>query len=295
MTTNQIIYSDRNRPLDRDFESTVETFYKTEEVSVDFSDIRTTYKQINDHIRQATHGRIEKIINVEDLKDATLILASTIFFKGMWRMPFNRSHTTEAPFYDENGLELGRVNMMFNRGPFPYTAIADLDSHILELPYGLDNRLSMIIVLPRKGVSLQSVIQRLPNVRLQRIYDELQKSAQEFEDDEVEVFLPRFTIMADFTLNGILENMGILDVFSAADANLSKITSTPIYLSRLLHKAKIEVNEEGTVASAATAGTFANKATPPRFAANRPFAYLIVDKITRILLFCGQAENPNKF
>lgn len=109
------------------------------------------------------------------------------------------------------------------------------------------------------------------------------------------MFLPRFSITSDFLLNSVLEDMGILDVFSASHADLSKITGTPIYLSRLMHKAKIEVNEEGTVATAATAGTFANKATPPRFYANRPFAYLIVDKISNILLFCGQAENPDKF
>lgn len=295
LQTTQVMYSDFNRPVDPEYERNIETYYKTEQVPVNFLDVKNSLKTINDHIKQSTRGRIEKIMTAEDLKDATLILASTIFFRGMWRMPFNRSHTTQAPFYDENGIEMGRVNMMFQRGPFPYTAIADLDSHILELPYGTMNRLSMIILLPRKGVSLASVIRRLATVRLQRIYDELRKSATEFEDDEVEVFLPRFSITADFVLNAVLEQMGIMDVFSASHADLSKISHTPIYLSRLMHKARIEVNEEGTVASAATAGTFANKATPPRFTANRPFAYLIVDKVSNLLLFCGQAENPDKF
>lgn len=289
------MYSDSNRPVDPEYERNIETYYNTEQVPVNFLDIKNSLQMINDHIKVATRGRIEKIMTSEDLKDATLILASTIFFRGQWRMPFNRSHTTEAPFYDENGIETGRVNMMFQRGPFPYTAIADLDSHILELPYGVQNRLSMIILLPRKGVTLASVISRLETIRLQRIYDELYKTSQEFEDDEVEVFLPRFSITADFVLNSVLEQMGIMDVFSASHADLSKISSTPTYLSRLMHKAKIEVNEEGTVASAATAGTFANKATPPRFAANRPFAYLIVDKVSKLLLFCGQAENPARF
>lgn len=190
------MYSDRNRPLYPDYENTVESYYHTEQVPVDFSDVKNSLQMINDHIRTATNGHIEKIMTAEDLKDATLILASTIFFKGMWRIPFNRSHTADQPFYDEDGAELGRVQMMFQRGPFPYTAIADLDSHILELPYGTDNRLSMIIMLPRKGVTLQSVIRRMATVRLQRIYDELRKSAHEFEDDEVEVFLPRFSITA---------------------------------------------------------------------------------------------------
>ena len=289
------MYSDVNRPIDPEYERNIETYYNTDQVPVNFLDVQTSLQTINNHIRQATNGRIEKILTKDDLEDATLILASTIFFRGMWKMPFNRSRTQEALFYDDNGVETGRIQMMFQRGAFPFTAIAELDSHILELPYGVTNRLSMIILLPRKGVSLASVTSRLGSFGLQRIYDELNKSAREYEDDEVEVFLPRFSITADFTLNTVLEQMGIMDVFSASHADLSKISRSPIYLSRLLHKAKIEVNEEGTVASAATAGTFANKATPPRFMANRPFAYLIVDKLSNLLLFCGQAEDPSKF
>lgn len=295
LTTTQVLYSDRNRPIDFDYERTIENFYKTEQISVNFLDVPNSLKMINDHINLVTHGRISQLLDASDLQDAALVLASAIFFKGMWKVPFNRSFTTETPFLDENGRETGKVNMMFQRGPFPYTAIADLDSHIVELPYGKDNRLSMVILLPRKGVTLSSVTRRLAVIRMQRVFDELNKSAQEFEDDEVEVFLPRFSITADFVLNEVLEKMGILDLFSPNDADLTKITNSPVYLSRIVHKAKIEVNEEGTVASAATAGIFANKATPPRFFANRPFAYLIVDKISHTLLFCGQVKNPKRF
>jgi serine protease inhibitor len=89
--------------------------------------------------------------------------------------------------------------------------------------------------------------------------------------------------------------MGINDVFDTY-ANLSKIsTSSEIFLSRLIHKAKIEVNEEGTLAVAVTAGLISNKASPPRFLANRPFMYFIVDKMTNLVLFCGTVKNPVAF
>lgn len=209
-------------------------------------------------------------------------------------MPFNRSYTTEEQFFDEFGNLVGNVNMMFQRGPFAYTAIAELESHILELPYGKEDRLSMIILLPRKQVSLPSVMERLSEYGIMRLLGELRRAESEFEEDEVEVFVPRFSITADFTLNIILEQMGLSDIFNANRANLSKISKHEIFLSRIIHKAKIDVNEVGTVATAATGAIFANKATPPRFYANRPFAFLIVEKLTNTLLFGGQVRNPGK-
>lgn len=184
--------------------------------------------------------------------------------------------------------------MMFQRGVFSYTGISDLDAHVLELPYGKENRLSMIILLPRKGVHLSTVIERLPKYGISRIVTELRKADQEFEDDEVEIYIPRFSITADFTLNVILEQMGLVDIFDANKANLSKISKNSIYLSRIIHKSLIQVNEVGTVATAATGGIFANKATPPRFYANRPFGFLIVERTTNTLLFCGQVRKPGK-
>lgn len=184
--------------------------------------------------------------------------------------------------------------MMFQRGPFTYTGITELESHVLELPYGTEDRLSMIILLPRKKVSLTSVMERLANYGVDRILDELKNIGAEYEEDEVEVYIPRFSITADFTLNVILEQMGLTDIFNPNKANLSRISKHSVYLSRIIHKATIQVNEEGTVASAASGAIFANKATPPRFFANRPFAFLIVDKKSRSLLFGGQVRNPGK-
>lgn len=208
--------------------------------------------------------------------------------------PFNISQTIEEYFYDENEQVVGKVNMMFQRGQFSYTGISDLDAHVLELPYGKEDRLSMVILLPRKGVHLSTVISRLPSYGINRIVDELRKADQEFEDDEVEVYIPRFSITADFTLNVILEQMGLTDIFDPNKADLSKISKHSIYLSRIIHKSLIQVNEVGTVATAATGGIFANKATPPRFHANRPFGFLIIERTTNTILFCGQVRKPGK-
>lgn len=186
--------------------------------------------------------------------------------------------------------------MMFQRGSFSSAIISELDSHVIEIPYGVENRLSMIVVVPRKGVRLFSVISKLASVGTAGIFDGLQrakKDAEMFgEPLEVELSLPRFTTDTDFALNALLIDMGIHDLFNSQLANLGRISSHPIYLSRLFHKTTIEVTEEGTVASAVTAGILTNKIFPTKFQVNRPFAYMIVEKTTGSLLFVGQVKNP---
>lgn len=211
-----------------------------------------------------------------------------------FQFPFNVSYTAEEPFFDENERLISNVNMMFQRGPFSFTGITEIDSHVLELPYGVENRLSIILLLPRKGVHLSTVMDKLPSYGVGRIIAELRRTDSEYEDDEVEVFIPRFSITADFVLNVILEQMGLTDIFDAKQADLSKLSRHSVYLSRLIHKSVIKVNEAGTVAAGASGAIFANKATPPRFYANRPFAFLIVERITNTLLFCGQVRNPGR-
>lgn len=94
--------------------------------------------------------------------------------------------------------------MMFQRGAFSFTGINELDSLVLELPYGDQDRLSMILLLPRQGILLTSVLEKLSAYGVARVITELRRADAEFEEDEVEVFLPRFSFTADFTLNVIV-------------------------------------------------------------------------------------------
>lgn len=139
-----------------------------------------------------------------------MILLSGIHFEGQWKFPFNTSFTREENFYDVNETPIGRVPMMFHRGPFPYVAIAELECHVIELPYGHSNELSMIVMLPRKGLDLKSAIENLKRVGLQKIISELNKSVEEYEDEEAEIFLPRFTTLTQFNL---VEGLKIVSFF----------------------------------------------------------------------------------
>lgn len=129
---------------------------------------------------------------------------------------FNTSFTKAEPFYDTNGSKVGDVNMMFQRGPFAYAGVSDLGCHILELPYAempvsrndlFGTGLSMILVLPRKGLSLNEAIENIHRFGMAKLYHELLNSKIEYEDDEVEVHLPRFEITSSLDMKKILEGV----------------------------------------------------------------------------------------
>lgn len=294
LAVEQVIFTDINRPVETEYEDNLRRIYEADIVPVDFHKSNEAYYQINNYVNEKTHGKIDKIIEPEDLRDLQMILASAIFFKGEWKFPFDKEDTREEPFFDENGNNLGTVNMMSQKGVFGYAAHPELQAHVLELPYGNEERLSMYLMLPRKGVRLPDVIGNIAKVGIEKIMEDLKAAQAKYEDDEVEVFLPRMRITSDFVLNTVLEDMGLTDIFDPNKANLTGIHPYGPYLSRIIHKARVEVTEEGTVAVAITGGAFVNKNSPSRFYANRPFAFVIIEKRSKLLLFSGQVTNPTK-
>lgn len=129
---------------------------------------------------------------------------------------FNTTFTKREPFFDTNGNEIGAVNMMFQRGPIGYSAIADLGCHVVELPYaqkpqnrndGTGTNMSMVLVLPRKGLSLDEAIGNVYRYSMTNIYRELHNSRVDYEDDEVEVHVPRFEIETNLDMKQTLQGV----------------------------------------------------------------------------------------
>jgi len=153
---------------------------------------------------------------------AQLVLLSGLFFQGKWKNVFNKTFTKTEPFHDTNGNKIGEVNMMFQRGPFAYAAVKDLGCHVIELPYAnsakpktdsqpsIDDRLVMILVLPKKGLTLVEAIGNVYNHGMDKIFDELRESAVEYEDDEVEVHIPRFETASSLDLKETLQRVSSL-------------------------------------------------------------------------------------
>jgi serine protease inhibitor len=156
-------------------------------------------------------------------------MLSGIHFQGSWKSVFNTSSTKQMPFFDyKQERRLGQVRMMFQRGNFAYTAIQDIGAYILELPYAAkssnnrnsggnsdpssivyEDRVSMIVVQPKKGQEIYTTIDNINKYGMERLFKELKKVKEEYEDDEVEVFLPRFETETSLNLVEALENVSI--------------------------------------------------------------------------------------
>nr|CAD7438947.1 unnamed protein product [Timema bartmani] len=285
------LFTDLNRPIDPNYRNIAMNNYHCNVIPVNFGKPVASAESVNKWVSRATHQHILELVLPDDLKNPDLLLANAIFFRGQWKIPFNKNVTFLDKFYDEEGVELGKVQMMFHNGPFLHGFLNDIDAHFLELPYEGD-KFCMLLVLPREKAPLLPVLKKLKSTPLDEVYMKLKKEYEEFMEDGVNVFLPRLSVTSDFVLNEVLQQLGIVDVFEEEHANLSGISSRRLYLSKLIHKAQIQITEEGTIASAATAASFGERTFPAQFIANRPFAYFIIQKELKIVLFAGKVAFP---
>jgi len=175
---------------------------------------------------------------------------------------------------------------------FPYAANADIQ--MLSLPYtAKDGKgLSMVILLPRHN-NISAAVPYLDPANLSAL-------EQNASTRQVKVYIPKFKIETQYSLPGTLSAMGMPMAFSDS-ADFSGMDGTKdLYISDVVHKAYIEVNEEGTEAAAATGVVLATKAVVvgneepiPVFRADHPFLFVIQDNNTGTVLFTGRITNPN--
>lgn len=292
---NSALFADSSSPVEPDYVALLRKSYLTDVRSVNFKNTGPATKLINDYVSNATHGKINEVVFENDLRDAKLILTNAIYFKGQWTVPFNLSETNIEPFYNTNGEEIGKVNMMHGRAVYPYVNIPELEARIIQLPYGDQQRLSMFVILPHPDVSLTKMFLNFKNVPLSELFLKLQESLVEYEGEEVECWIPRFKITTDVSMVKPLTTMGISDIFDPKYAEFPKISKQKVYLSQIFHKAQIEVTEEGTVAAAVTVAELTNRMTASKFNANRPFVFLIAEKHTNMFVFAGIYSKPSLF
>lgn len=290
------IFVDKEKLPLAEFQHTAKDNYDTDMVSLSFNDTEIAAKLLNGVISNFTHGRINSIVESTNFENTPMVLASALYFKGQWTIPFNVTSTSKQPFFDHNGTRIGEVNMMYNRATYPFSNIKKLQARVIELPYGKENRLSMLVMLPNYGVSLESMFLNFQNIALDGFFEELRLSKEEFSDDEVDCFIPRFKIKSDLDLTEVLkQKLAVLDLFDADKARLPHMARTPLYVSKLVHKAEIELTEEGTTATAVTVAEFSNRIGVVRFEANRPFTYMIVEKVTNTIVFGGFYRQPELY
>jgi len=172
---------------------------------------------------------------------------------------------------------------MTRNGKFNYTEIDELDSKLLELPYSSDD-MSLYIVLPNQRDGLKNLRNNLNDFAV------IEKSINELREVEVHTTIPKFKIEGSYSLKDELSRLGMKEVFTR-NADLSGIDGRKdLAVSAVIHKAVIEVNEEGSEAAAATAIIVTNSSVslePHVFRAYHPFTFFLRDNRNGIILFTG--------
>ena len=241
---------------------------------------------INDWTEEQTANKIKELIKPGVLDSLSrLVLTNAIYFKGAWALQFKASDTREMPFAVSKTDQVS-VPMMCRKGDFGYAE--DGDVQVLEMRYA-GGDLSMVVLLPRSVSSLEKLQETLPH--------KLDGWLSALSPENVDVFLPRFKLEQAFLLNDPLIALGMADAFSDVAADFSGMRSDgdkSLFISKVIHKAFVDVNEEGTEAAAATAVVMATKSISmtPVFKADHPFLFLIRDVRTGTVLFMGRLSEP---
>lgn len=253
---------------------------------VDFTDGERAKNIINHDVNITTEGKIENFIDF--LPTTTrFALINAVYFKGLWKTPFVPTRTRLQEFLIPPGVSAGTVQMMVHDGLFKHGFAPSLEAQIVELPYD-NSSISMYLILP-DSLKTDRVLQLLSRKSFEEALSTMAKKL-------VEIGLPRFkmTTKVDQELKSSLYSLGITDLFEPGIANLTAFTKTaPIYVDKAIHEATVEVTEEGTVAAAASGlinTRFGGK--KENFYCNRPFIFLIRDKVTGITLFAGKLVHP---
>ncbi len=330
------LWGEKTYPFDPNYVKTIHRHYDTGGVfPADFKgNFEGERLQINSWVEKQTNDRIKNLLPEGSLSDLTrLVLTNAIYFKGDWSVPFMEQNTKDLDFMLAGGKttpvpimhapKLGvcrygafngdgsyfstPVRISFGQDKKEFYPKAD-GFAIVELPYKGDD-LSMVVIAPNDPVGLPAIEQQLTPENLAKWIGQIKKR-------DTNVFLPKFKMETDYTLGdadvpGTLQKMGMVRAFldprdPKTGAQFQGMTTSTdpmdqLSITKVLHKAFVEVNEKGTEAAAATAVIMAAKASAPMdipftptFRADKPFLFAIRDNKTGTILFMGRVTDPSK-
>lgn len=263
------------------------TRYGAEATSLDFNSARAS-KTINAWVEEQTRGKIKKIVPSRLSPELILFLINAVYFKAEWSVTFDEEKTKRRTFH----LVRGRTRkhpLMFQDGEFGHMQSDTFQA--IRIPYGENGRVAMYVFLPAKASSLAAFCGEL-NAGSWAGWME------QFYHRECELYLPKFTMEFEITLNDALSALGMGEAFDRERANFSAMVTGSggnVYIDEVKHKTFVEVNEEGTEAAAVTSVGFGVTSVAPEpvvFMVDRPFFCAIRDDTTKAILFMGSIVNP---
>ena len=242
-------------------------------------------EHINEWVEEQTKDKIKDLIpdGVIDRMTA-LVLVNAIYFSGNWVHQFKEDDTKPGPFYTSPGQSVD-MPMMYLKKYLKLSEIAEWKCRMLELPYKDNGEVSFFVLLPDEEDGLDYLEERVNIAGIEKAITDTVTNTQ------VKVYLPKFKLTLTANMKKIFQAMGISDLFSPNKADLSMMSAAEnLYVTEILHKAFIDVNEIGTEAAAATAiGVGATAIVKEiKFEVNRPSLFFIRDASSNAILFMGR-------
>lgn len=246
-------------------------------------------QKINEWVEEQTADKIKDLIPSGLINDQTrLVLTNAVYFKSAWMEPFEKSMTKEEDFF-VTPAQVVKTPLMQHTGYFKYYDGGTFQA--IEIPYQ-NNDLSMVVFLPKEKDGLDAFEKSLTGERLQEWLGKLTSSVN------AAITLPKFKTESSFLMAETLKSMGMKKAFVFGHADFSGMADTKeLFISEVIHKAFVDVNEEGTEAAAAT-GVLTDlseermPSKPVIFRADHRFIFLIRDTRSKGILFMGRVSNP---
>ena len=285
LTIANSLWARQGVPFNQGFLQRNTEYFGADISTLDFMD-PNTLTTINQWVNTNTNGKIPKILD-EINEDLVLFLINAIYFKGAWQTEFDPAHTRDGTFYLATGEK--QVPMMNRSGDYSYYENYDEMFQAISLRYGT-GRMSMYIFLPYQESDLNTFLDSLNS-------ENWENWIKQFREQEIFLSMPKFKLEYEKTLNNPLQSLGMEIAFAPGRADFSRMADLErlgknLYIGEVLHKAVVEVNEEGSEAAAVTSIGIRATSLPPTFTANRPFFFAIRDNETKTILFMGTVVDP---
>jgi serine protease inhibitor len=282
MEIGNSVWTQQGFPVMPDFMSRVQGAFTAEAASVNFGD-PNTLTRINGWASDATHGRIEKIF--DGLPASTvMVLLNAIYFKGNWTTEFDKARTESAPFTRGDGSKVN-ASLMYLSAPVPSSRQNGVT--LVELPYG-GGAFSMVVALPDANSSVDALVKGLSPT----VWNGWMSALKSATPSNQIVRLPRFELKWEKLLNEPLQALGMTNAFDGR-ADFRRLTQGGgVYLSIVKQKSFVKVDEVGTEAAAVTGGVMVTS-MPQEIRMDRPFVFVLREKLTGAILFMGVLNDPS--
>jgi serpin B len=277
------LWSDRSFQLADGFVKRARDYYDADAAALDFQNPEAAHA-INAWVKQHTKGKIPEIVTPEIVRAAVAILTNAVYFRGLWQEAFPKSQTQDGIFHQVDGTQQ-KVPMMHQAGLRGAWRTGD-GFEAARLPYRASG-MAMYAILPAPGTAPEQAMAKIAIGRLIHSSDPA----------ELDLRLPRFSLSYSTKLKDPLARLGMEIAFRYPGADFGPMGSSELYIGQVLHKTRLEVDEEGTVAAAATAvimtpGAMRQRAERKTLIFDRPFGVMLCDEQTDAVLFAGVVYDP---